>query len=44
MAGGSILIAGIFMQPWITYMALAAAYAASIPVSAMHHHRRRSGS
>ena len=43
MAVGSILIAGIFMQPWITYMALAAAYAASIPVSALHYHRQQPG-
>ena len=31
LAGGSILIAGIFMQPWITYLTLATAYVASIP-------------
>jgi CDP-diacylglycerol--serine O-phosphatidyltransferase len=42
MAGGSILIAGIFMQPWITYMVLAVAYVVSIPISAMHHYRKQS--
>ena len=40
MAVGSILIAGIFMQPWITYMGLAAAYAVSIPVSVLRYSRR----
>ena len=32
MAGGSILIAGVFMQPWITYMVLALAYVSTISV------------
>ena len=41
MAGGSILIAGIFMQPWITYMALAAVYAGSIPVAARRYYRQQ---
>jgi len=31
------------MQPWITYMVLATTYATSIPISAMHYHRRQAG-
>ena len=32
MAAGSILIAGMFMQPFITYLVLAAAYVVDDPV------------
>ena len=42
MAAGSILIAGVFMQPWITYMVLALAYVSTIPLSVMRFYRRQS--
>lgn len=41
MAGGSILIAGVFMQPWITYMALALVYVSSFPLSILRYYRGR---
>ena len=40
LAGGSILIAGMFMQPFITYLVLAAAYVASIPVAVIRFYRQ----
>jgi len=40
LAGGSILIAGMFMQPFITYLALAAAYVVSIPVAVIRFYRQ----
>ena len=42
MAGGSILIAGVFMQPWITYMALALVYVSTIPLSILRFYRHSS--
>jgi len=42
LACGSILIAGMFMQPFITYLALAAAYVASIPVAVIRFYREDS--
>ena len=42
MAGGSILIAGVFMQPWITYMVLALVYVSTIPLSILRFYRHPS--
>lgn len=40
LAAGSILIAGMFMQPFITYLVLAAAYVVSIPVAVIRFYRQ----
>lgn len=42
LAGGSILIAGMFMQPFITYLVLAATYVISIPVALIRFYRQDS--
>ena len=43
LAGGSILIAGMFMQPFITYLVLAGAYVMSIPVAVVRFYHQDSG-
>lgn len=42
LAGGSILIAGMFMQPFITYLFLSAVYVISIPVAVIRFYRQDS--
>lgn len=44
LAAGSILIAGIFMQPWITYLVLATVYVATIPLAIVKFSRDRASS
>jgi hypothetical protein len=41
LATGSLLIAGAFVQPWLTYVVLAGAYVVSLPLSVLHYHRTR---
>ena len=41
LACGSLLIAGVFVQPWLIYVVLAGAYVVSLPLSALHYYRTR---
>jgi len=41
LAGGSLLIAGAFVQPWLTYVVLAGVYVVSLPLSVLRFYRTR---
>ena len=41
LAGGSLLIAGAFVQPWVTYVVLAGVYVVSLPLSVLRFYRKR---
>jgi len=42
LAAVSLLIAGAFMQPWITYLVIASIYAAAIPVAVIRYRQQSS--
>ncbi|MEK9882620.1 MAG: phosphatidylcholine/phosphatidylserine synthase, partial [Alphaproteobacteria bacterium] len=42
LAAVSLLIAGAFMQPWITYLVIAGIYAAAIPVAVIRYRQQSS--
>ncbi len=44
LAGGSLLIAGAFVQPWLTYVLLAGVYVVSLPLSVLRFYRTRPAS
>ena len=44
LAGGSLLIAGAFVQPWLTYVLLAGVYVVSLPLSVLRFYQRRPAS
>ena len=44
LAGGSLLIAGAFVQPWLTYVVLAGVYVVSLPLSVLRFYRARPAS
>ena len=41
LAGGSLLIAGAFVQPWLTYVVLPGVYVVSLPLSVLRFYRTR---
>ena len=44
LAGGSLLIAGAFVQPWLTYVLLSGVYVVSLPLSVLRFYRTRPAS